>query len=487
MILPHDWMDELQGLLDRLQDGGFTAADGARLNELIHAGPEPRDFLIGYLEIGGALTWNGRLGSPGEPASADRPPPGAGDPAEAHSPAPTAIGPPGAESTAASPAWGAQWWSCLPAYAIPAAVFGLLLLVALLFSGNRATELAGRRRAPGDGQGRSAGGARSAGHAAEIQIGREGITADSGSAQLDNGPGLRVSLLGPYRVGLLLEDSMVMLYGRSTVRVETGRKFTLRMPEMALTCRGGEFGVELDRSGDGWIQVFSGGATLWLHDILAAKLSPANGPGKIMLGENESVRIRQYENGCTAMVTRDVALAASLASRLPSRIGPSGAASRPQPGFLQGNLAGTSPGETATGASVPPEDAGAMLELVSMPTAKISPETDGWACTTFGGGLRFPRLVPGKSDLHLRFITNGLTVYAIRLNGKKVPFPDQPVEGAARQAGAVVIRDGFRGGNEINDFEFDVRTRDAQRLLRRAPARGGDRPLVVTVEVWPRR
>ena len=35
MSLPHDWMDELRDLLDRLQDGDFTASDQTRLNELL--------------------------------------------------------------------------------------------------------------------------------------------------------------------------------------------------------------------------------------------------------------------------------------------------------------------------------------------------------------------------------------------------------------------------------------------------------------------
>ena len=65
MSLPHGWQNELQGLLDRLQDGGFTEQDRSRLNDLLHAGPEPQDFFITYLEIDSGLTWDGRLASDG--------------------------------------------------------------------------------------------------------------------------------------------------------------------------------------------------------------------------------------------------------------------------------------------------------------------------------------------------------------------------------------------------------------------------------------
>ena len=62
MSLPHGWQNELQGLLDRLQDGGFTEQNRSRLNDLLHAEPEPQDFFITYLEIDSGLTWDGRFG-----------------------------------------------------------------------------------------------------------------------------------------------------------------------------------------------------------------------------------------------------------------------------------------------------------------------------------------------------------------------------------------------------------------------------------------
>ena len=61
MNLPHEWMNELQGLLDRLQDGGFTETDRRRLNELLQAETEAQDFFVSYLEIGSGLAWDGRL------------------------------------------------------------------------------------------------------------------------------------------------------------------------------------------------------------------------------------------------------------------------------------------------------------------------------------------------------------------------------------------------------------------------------------------
>ena len=66
--------------------------------------------------------------------------------------------------------------------------------------------------------------------------------------------------------------SAVLAYGRATVQVENGGKFTLQTPFTAVTCSGGEFGIELDRSGEGWIHSFGGAVGLSLHSFRAAVL-----------------------------------------------------------------------------------------------------------------------------------------------------------------------------------------------------------------------
>ena len=70
---PSSRLDErVAGLLDRLQDGGFSGRDRLRLNELLHAGTEPQDFFIIYTQIDSGLTWDGRLpGDGGHPAGDD--------------------------------------------------------------------------------------------------------------------------------------------------------------------------------------------------------------------------------------------------------------------------------------------------------------------------------------------------------------------------------------------------------------------------------
>ena len=49
------WKDELDALLGKLVDDGLTVADKARLNEILQAEPEAREFYHEYLDIHGAL------------------------------------------------------------------------------------------------------------------------------------------------------------------------------------------------------------------------------------------------------------------------------------------------------------------------------------------------------------------------------------------------------------------------------------------------
>jgi hypothetical protein len=74
----------------------------------------------------------------------------------------------------------------------------------------------------------------------------------------------------------------------------------------------------------------------------------------------------------------------------------------------------------------------------------------------------------------------------MRLNGREVPLPEQPFEGALRQIGAVAIRDGFIGGNGTNVLEVDVRGQAPQDGLPDGPDSKGNVSVVVTGQVWVR-
>ena len=63
--------------------------------------------------------------------------------------------------------------------------------------------------------------------------------------------GTSVSLQGPFSYSVPTDTSGAMHHGRSTVQRRKGYNFTLSLPSIQLTCQGGEFGVELDRKGDG--------------------------------------------------------------------------------------------------------------------------------------------------------------------------------------------------------------------------------------------
>ncbi|MBN1396345.1 MAG: NPCBM/NEW2 domain-containing protein [Pirellulales bacterium] len=57
-----EWVTEMRGLLDDLQDGLFDESDSLRLNELLHAGPAQREFYITYMDIHSRLAWDGGRG-----------------------------------------------------------------------------------------------------------------------------------------------------------------------------------------------------------------------------------------------------------------------------------------------------------------------------------------------------------------------------------------------------------------------------------------
>ena len=329
----------------------------------------------------------------------------------------------------------------------------------------------------------------------------KGLTSESGSGQISYGTRARVSLQGPFQFFVPSENRGALFYGKSTVLVGKNCNFTLQMPTIALTCSDGEFGVDLDRSGDGWIHVFRGEATLWLHD------SGVETTRKIVLGESESVQIGQRGGGCVATVIHDARLAASLASRLPPRMPRQESAAfaerkatdrlpaqtPPQAALARKQDISRPPGTAANTAAASEGGTSAMLILVSMPGSPSG--AAGPTCRTFSTRFSLaqlaPRvnpsaLVPGTSMLHLRFVAQGVVITAMRLNGQEVPLPEQRSDGAVRQVGAVMIRDGFVGGNRTDVLELDVRSHAARDRLLEAPVFGANPPVVVTAEVWTR-
>jgi hypothetical protein len=91
-------------------------------------------------------------------------------------------------------------------------------------------------------------------------------------------------------------------------------------------------------------------------------------------------------------------------------------------------------------------------------------------------------LVPGRSTLRLRFAAHRFLICAIRLNGKDVPLPEEPLAGTVRQIGAVTLSDGFLGGNGVNLLEFDVRSLEPGQVFPQQTG-GTDGPIVVMAEV----
>ncbi len=294
-----------------------------------------------------------------------------------------------------------------------------------------------------------------------------GSISESGAQQFAYGTGTKVSLRAPFKFGVPSANSGALFYGKSTVYVTTGSPFSLTMPNTMLTCSGGEFGVDIDRSGEGWIQVFRGGATLWVPN------SDVEARQKIVLGENESVRIRQGDGRCMATVIHDADLAASLAARMPPRLPPQDGGKEPSPAALAWKPNATALKGSAAALPVAAET-GTFLLCARASTGKSPPDAPG--STNHTRGVRFSLsellphvnradLVPGKCLLEVRFVARRFVVYAIRLNGKEIRLPEERFDGAVEQMGAVRIHDGFVGGDGTDVLEFDVRNTEPGQVL----------------------
>ena len=271
------------------------------------------------------------------------------------------------------------------------------------------------------------------------------------------------------------------------MRVEKGYNFTLSLPSIQLTCQGGEFGVELDRKGDGWIQVFAGTAAMQLLDSggEATRVSRT-----ISLGENESVRFRQSNGACVATVIRNAQLAVELAGRMPARLPPQNGGKEADPGRVgREQDAVAVPGNAVPRAARTGDNS--SLLLVSSKTALLTRTANEQNChrplPVVGSPCRKRttsrrNLVPGRVLLRLRFAVRRFVICAMRLNGNDVPLPEEPLAGTVRQIGAVTLPDGFLGGTGVNVVELDVRSLEPGQVLP-AELRGTDGPIVVTAEV----
>ena len=107
------------------------------------------------------------------------------------------------------------------------------------------------------------------------------LIAESG-LQIAYRTGAKVSLQGPFQFAVTSDKGGTLYYGKATVRVEKDCQFAVQMPSVKLTCSNGEFGVDLDRSGNEWIHAFRGRTTVWLDE------GGQEAKRKIEIGENQS-------------------------------------------------------------------------------------------------------------------------------------------------------------------------------------------------------
>ncbi len=568
---PSGRWQELDPLLDRLLDGLHSVEDVARLNELLAADWDACRHYVAYLEVHNRLALcdairegDTREGdtiefSTGERMLAAR----AGTAGGCEPPASRQLAdlpPPVADFVPSATAFGLLLRPVAFAYTIAVVLLGAGLLASWAWNAparplRRPAELAEAPVKPPPVPGPAAGGTGSAtggtgsasgtpaaggtGSASGPQTGAAGsasgtlaagsgtfdgtiLTNDErGSGQAVYRMGTRVSLVGPYRFYAPPDaHSAVLAYGRATVQVENGGKFTLQTPFTAVTCSGGEFGIELDRSGEGWIHSFGGAVGLSLHSFRAAVLWFQGGarkaPPDLVLGRNESVRIRQQEGGCLATVTDDAGLAAWLARRMspPGPLPAAAPAPAPAPAPAEAvavwggrdsreptapgdsparvahagapRLSGAAPGPTGTsGGGVP---ASATVPVAwGLPTSSVgdgSTRRAVFSLAQFSPNVALADLVPGRSTLRVRFVARASIVHAVRLNGRDLPLPAQGLDGAVRQLGALVIHDGFVGGKGTNVLELDISSKDRRDMPPVEPISAARPPLELSVEVW---
>jgi hypothetical protein len=121
--------------------------------------------------------------------------------------------------------------------------------------------------------------------------------------------------------------------------------------------------------------------------------------------------------------------------------------------------------------------------------APILPVAVRFTLSQLAPHLKPSQLGVEKYLLRLRFVARGLVVCAVRLNGKPLRLPEQPLDGVVRQIGAIAIRDALVGGEQSNLLEFDLKSPDGKdplaewRAAWRAPS--GNLPFAVGLDLLP--
>jgi hypothetical protein len=312
------------------------------------------------------------------------------------------------------------------------------------------------------------------------------LTRESGLRRIRYRSGAMVTLQGPFKFSVPSDGAGGLDYGKATVRVDNNCNYFLGVPFVTLICSGGEFGIDLDRAGDGWLEIFAGQATVWLHE------KGMDATSRIVLGEGELAHLKRIESGTVATVIHDAGLAASLAKRLPPHgPRPAGAPAPAEAAFVRdrgpAEFSGNSPGPT----DGPAADDGSGFATVFI-THNSAAGHGGTSATMrtrfilaqFAPNIKVADLVPGRSTLQLRFVARTFVVCAIRLNGRSLPMPAQSLDGAVCQIGALVVRDGFFGGDRPNELEFDLRSADPRQFLPEGSLAARDSPLALSLEVW---
>ena len=113
----------------------------------------------------------------------------------------------------------------------------------------------------------------------------QGIISEAGVRQFAYGTGTKVVLQAPFKFGVPNAKGGALYYGKSTVLVSGDSPFNLEMRGTVLTCSEGQYGVDVDRLGEGWIQVFRGEATLVL---------PGSGSGAALHRLPFALGVREY-------------------------------------------------------------------------------------------------------------------------------------------------------------------------------------------------
>ena len=201
--------------------------------------------------------------------------------------------------------------------------------------------------------------------------------------------------------------------------------------------------------------------------------------------------------GCVATVIHDAGLAASLASRMPAS-GPRGGTAASW--FLKTRLvaAEITKRPPAATASTAEEVATGNLSALTLISTKNVPSVAGeppsytvhksFRLEQLAPRTLLSQLVPGRVALQFQFVARtAFMVCAARLNGRRVPLPEQRLDGAVRQSGAFLVEDGIVGAGGTNLLELDLRSADPRDELPEGPLTGENEPVAIIAEVWIRQ